>query len=530
MTADPPPPPQQVQGSERLKRKSFAAGIEQDGRSYFWMGGSTPRVPFEMQRQHREKLVQQLREQLGEAGSRGCVVFFEGGTETSVYDTDTHWDFKQESNFQWLFGVREPGCLGAVDVASGKAMLFVPRLAEMYEAWMGERRSLNWFKSTYEVDGAFYTDEVAGVLKSELSAKSVLIYHGTNRDSGLSLREPCFEGMKEFEVVKEVMLWDTLAECRAIKDEEEVKVLEYVNDVSSDAHVAVMRGVRPNTPEYISEANFRHFSFLRGCARMGYNCIAPSGKRAAVLHYGHSAFPNAEDVLPGEMKLHDMGAEYHCYTADVTVSFPVDGKFTAPQRAVYEAVWAATLAVEQAVRPGIAYTDMHQLAQRTLLEQMTTAGLFKGDVQDMMAAKLMAHFMPHGLGHQLGLDVHDTGGYAPGENRKTHYPHIEENLRCGRKLMENMVLTVEPGFYFIDYLIRNALAEPAKARFINAEKLAEFRPVGGIRIEDNIVITKGGCRILTRTPRTVQEIEAVMAGGKWEAREQPFREYTASKI
>jgi len=319
-------------------------------------------------------------------------------------------------------------------------------------------------------------------------------------------------------------LWDTLNECRVIKDEEEIKVLQYTNDVSSDAHVAVMRGVKPNSPEYISEATFRHYSFLRGCSRVGYTCIAPSGKRCAVLHYGHAAFPNQEEVLPGEMKLHDMGAEYSCYTADITCSFPVDGKFTAPQREVYEAVWATVLTVEQRMKPGVPYWEMHQLAEKTLLTQMVAAGLFVGKVEDMQAAQLMTHFMPHGLGHCLGLDVHDVGGYAPGEGRKT-YPHIKQNLRCGRKLMENMVITVEPGFYFIDYLIRNALADSDLSKFINQDKLAEMRPVGGVRIEDNVVITAQGCRILTRVPRTVQEIEAVMAGGKWEARDQPIREY-----
>merc|ERR1712113_253915 len=101
--------------------------------------------------------------------------------------------------------------------------------------------------------------------------------------------------------------------------------------------------------------------------------------------------------------------EYHCYTSDVTVSFPVDGKFSAPQRSVYEAVWAATLAVERTVRPGVIYADMHQLAERTLLSEMIRAGLFVGSIDDMQAVHLMSHFMPHGLGHMLGLDVHDVG-------------------------------------------------------------------------------------------------------------------------
>lgn len=502
-----------------------AARLDEVGRSCFWMGGATPRIPFEMHRQHRACLVHRLQRELGEAGSRGCALLLEGGRELPVYDTDTVWgDFKQESNFQWLVGVREPGCLAAVDIDTGRALLFVPRLPQEYEAWMGPRRTLEWFRETYEVDDAFYTDEVASVLQREFNAKRLLTYHGVNRDSGLRLQEPHFDGSEGFELVKSSLLWDALAECRVVKDAAELEVLQFVNDVSSDAHVAAMKGIQPGTPEYLAEADFRHFAFLRGCARVGYHCICPSGARCAVLHYGHAAFPNAEEVRAGEMKLHDMGAEYHCYTADITCTFPVDGQFNASQKVVYEAVWLATLTVEQAIRPGVSYRDMHLLAERVLLEQMVAAGLFVGDVGEMQAVHLMSHFMPHGLGHCLGLDVHDVGGYPPSEQRRDD-PRVEQNLRCGRALLEGMVVTVEPGFYFIGYLIRGAMADPAKAKFIVPERLQEFRSVGGVRIEDDVVVTADGCRVLTRVPRTVQEVEAVMAGGAWEAREQPIREY-----
>lgn len=500
-----------------------AATVGEDGRSYFHMGGDTLRVPFAMHRRHRERLLERLRPELAAEAGRCCVVM-EGGRELPLYDTDTVWDFKQESNFQWLFGVREPGCFGALDVASGEAVLFVPRLPEEYEAWMGPRRTTDWFRETYEVDRVFFADEMQQVLQRELHAEKLLAYHGKNRDSGLRLRQPRFDGSESFEFLQDGRLWDALAECRVIKDEDEIAVMQFVNDVSSDAHVAVMRGLRPGMSEYMSEASFRHYAFLRGCARVGYSCICPSGSRCAVLHYGHAAFPNAEEVLPGEMKLHDMGAEYHCYTADITCTFPVDGHFTAAQRTVYEAVWEATLTVERSLRPGVSYREMHLLAERTLLEFMVEAGLFVGSVAEMQERHLMSHFMPHGLGHSLGLDVHDVGGYLPGEKRQDD-PRVEQNLRCGRDLLEGMVITVEPGFYFVDYLIESALADPDKARFIVAERLEELRPVGGVRIEDDILVTADGCRVLTRVPRTVEEVEAVMAGEAWEAREQPFREY-----
>eukprot|EP00971_Amphidinium_carterae_P273444 5426894-Amphidinium_carterae.1 len=167
---------------------------------------------------------------------------------------------------------------------------------------------------------------------------------------------------------------------------------------------------------------------------------------------------------------------------------------------------------------------MHRLAEKALLEEMIEDGLFKGTVEEMQEAQLMTYFMPHGLGHCLGLDVHDVGGYKVGESRKDD-PSIQQNLRCGRELLEGMVVTVEPGFYFIDYLIEKATSIPDVAKLIDAQRLAELRPVGGVRIEDNIVVTEDGCKVLTRVPRTVQEIESVM-GGKmtWAAKDQAEKE------
>lgn len=305
--------------------------------------------------------------------------------------------------------------------------------------------------------------------------------------------------------------------------------MQWVNDVSSQAHVETMRAVKSGQREHLSEATFKFQAALRGCFRVGYNCICGSGRRNAILHYGHPAEPNSELVAPESLRLHDMGAEYHGYSADVTCTFPVSGRFTEHQRVVYEAVWEAVLAVERRIRPGVSYKAMHRLAQRTLLERMSAAGLFKGSVDDMMKVGLMFHFMPHGLGHQLGLDVHDVGGYAPGEFRKDD-ASVKENLRLGRELKEGMVITVEPGFYFIDYLIEEALADSSKACFINEELLHElWREVGGIRIEDDVVITSQGCRVLTLVPRTVEEIEAVMAGGQWQVSQACCRSYVADQ-
>lgn len=428
----------------------------------------------------------------------------------------------------YLFGVKEADCFGALRLSDGRALLFVPRLPQEYASWMGPIKSLEWFKTAYAVDDVYYVDELAKHLREDLKASSLLTIRGTNLDSGLAFGEVKFEGMESFTMDDDLSKKFSveLTESRVVKSPQEIALLQFVNDVSSAAHVEVMKTQKVNVREFLSEATFRYQSFLRGCSGTGYNCICPAGERNAILHYGHSGEPNPELVLPGTMKLHDMGAEYHGYSADVTVSFPAEGLFTREQRTVYEAVWQATLAVERAVCPGISYTAMHRLSQRTMLAEMTKAGLFHGDVEEMMAVDLCGHFMPHGLGHNLGLDVHDVGGYKPGETRRDN-PDMKQNLRCGRELQEGQVLTVEPGFYFTDFLIQTALSDPAKARFINNKRLQELRPVGGVRIEDDIVITARGCRVLTKVPRTVREICAVMSGAEWSVGAAAVREYVA---
>lgn len=481
--------------------------------SAFSMGAGTMRIPYSMHKNHRERLVRELSEK------KTFWVLLQGGVELDKYDTDTQWDFRQESNMQWCFGVKEPGCRGAIRSSDSKSVLFIPKIPKEYAAFLGPLKTPEEFKETYEVDEVHYVDAFEQILAEHPCAWP----KGVNRDSDLTWVVETGKLQVDADLCNE--LWDILNELRSVKDATEVEIMQFVNDVSSEAHVEIMRTIKPNTKEYFSEAKFKYESFLRGCSRVGYTCICPNDIRCAVLHYGHAAAPNDQDFLPGMMCLHDMGAEYHCYTADVTVSFPIDKKFTEEQRIVYNAVWSAVEAVENAIRPGVEYKDMHILAQRTMLERMTDAGLFVGKVDDMMKAKLMKYFMPHGLGHQLGLDVHDVGGYEPGKGKGPVKKELEINLRLSRALKKDYVLTVEPGFYFAPFLMKDVLENKETKDFIDCAALERFRVVGGVRIEDNIIVTENGCRLLTKVPRTVEDIEAVMGGGPWDVKNIQPRVY-----
>lgn len=497
-------------------------------RHFFSRGADSLVIDLTMHRDNRMKLL----DALGTTSISADALILMGGCELPVYNSDTVWDFKQESNFQYLFGVKEPGCLGLIILGSRKSFLFIPRFPKEYAQWMGEIKSPQWFKETYLVDEVFYVDEMEKVLSQTLSVQSLLWYDFTNLDSGISLPRPSFPGSAEFKFVDGPAMAHALNELRLVKSSQEIEILQYTNDVSSRAHIETMREIYTKRlpgvmgMEHFAETNFRYHSGLGGCARVGYHCIACSGVNNAILHYGHAGEPNNKPVDENSLRLLDMGAEYHCYTADVTVTFPTNGKFSEEQRLIYEAVWKAVEAVERSIKPGVDYRDMHRLSQRVILEELVrTTKLFNGTVDELVSNHISSVFYPHGLGHSLGLDVHDVGGYLPGLTKDRSDESIK-GLRLGRALKEGMVITVEPGFYFIDYLLDELRSDPVKSKFVSWEELDRFRAVGGVRIEDNVVITTDGCRVLTDVPRTVQDIEDVMSGKKiWNVGQQ-YRVYS----
>ena len=484
---------------------------------YFSRGAGSLLVDLRMHLDIRKKLVAEL----NAAGIMADGVILAGGGEVNMYDSDTVWDFRQESNFQYLFGVKEPDCFGVICRESGESLLFVPRFPQEYAQWFGPIKPTTWFKETYLVDHVHHVDEMDAVLGSSgLGLINLMYYDYVNQDSGVQLPIPNkFKGSENFKFVSGPALANIINEMRVIKTDPEIEILQYTNDVTCRAHIDTMKSLYKESfgevcsVEHYAETNFRFRSGLEGCARVGYHCIACSGINNAILHYGHAAEPNNSTVAKDSMRLLDMGAEYHCYTADVTVTFPTNGTFSPDQKTIYEAVWSAVMRVETSVKPGVDYRDMHRLSHRVMMEELVrTSDLFlTKNVDELVRLNICSYFSPHGLGHSLGLMVHDVA-IEPGLVKEKADSSIK-GLRLQRKLKENMVLTVEPGFYFIGYLIDELRRDPERSKLVNFEAVERMRTsVGGVRIEDNIVITKDGCRVLTDVPRTVGDVEAVMRG------------------
>ncbi|XP_047314659.1 xaa-Pro dipeptidase-like [Impatiens glandulifera] len=232
---------------------------------------------------------------------------------------------------------------------------------------------------------------------------------------------------------------------------------------------------------------------IRRCYRIGYLrsrspvlrwCFNFTIKLSSVLHYGHAAAPNDKTLNDGDMSLLDMGADYHFYGSDITCSFPVNGRFTSDQSLIYNAALDAHSAVIVSMKPGTNWVNMHKLAERVILEALKKWSLLLGDIDDMMSKRLDAVFMPHGLGHFLGIDTHDPGGYLKGVERPTDSGL--KSLRTSRELQEGMVITVEPGCYFIDALLGPAMKNPTISKLINCEVIKRFEGFGGVRIESDL--------------------------------------------
>ena len=238
----------------------------------------------------------------------------------------------------------------------------MPRIAKELSAWIGRVVPPVEFKSMYSIDEIHYADQLADFCKSYKDTPLHLL-HGQNSDSGAFAQPAKFAGIGCYATDTKT-LFQVLAECRVTKSDEELKLMKYVSQVTSDAHVEVMRQSKPDQPEYIHEALFKHHIYVNGgCRNTAYTPICACGPSSATLHYGHAGAANARIMTKDDIALLDMGAEYHCYCSDITCSFPMSGKFSANQKMVYEGVLMAVKSVMDMMKPGTDWADCHRMVR-----------------------------------------------------------------------------------------------------------------------------------------------------------------------
>lgn len=469
----------------------------------------------------REMFAEQ-RSRLAKSIPAKSVALLQGAKEEPKHDTDINHLFRQESYFFYLFGYNEPDCFGVVEGQTGKSVLFVPKIPESYAVWFGAIPTLAEIRDKVKIDEVHYTDDLLKVLES-MGIEQVMVLNGLNSDSGLPTKTADFPGLADkFTVEKSSptsKLLDILSAQRVIKTDKELALLERVCRISSEAHVHVMQMCRPGMSQNQLEAMFQHYCYFHGgCRFCSYTCICATGGCGAILHYPN----NDKWIEDGQMALLDMGAEYDCYASDITCSFPVNGKFTERQLFVYNAVLDAQRAVLRSMKPGVSWVEMHKLALDTMLSHLIKEKLVVCDAATAHQHELMYYFQPHGLGHLLGMDAHDVGGYHKDAPERPKQQSCCR-LRTARVLEKGMYLTVEPGLCFNHVLLEKCFADPVLKTLLNEEKIRkEFWDFGGVRIEDDVVVTENGIVNFTICPRGTHEIESVMSGTTFVGRKKEF--------
>ncbi|TPX70355.1 hypothetical protein SpCBS45565_g01775 [Spizellomyces sp. 'palustris'] len=448
--------------------------------------------------QNRQKLLRNLQA----AGSSG-VVYLRGMETTERKWTDAEMPFRQESNFFYLTGATEADCHFILDIGTSEAHLFTPKYGEDYALWCGNPPTVADVKAKYGVDHAGTAEDILRVLE-KLNPEKI---HVLEQEQNLSALGD-WKGKANKGSLKKAII-----DARVIKSEAEIALMRKAAKISGDAHIALMKAVRPGKDtERQLHALFEYECFRNGGRFQAYTPIVASGRNGSVLHYVNNTDPVTAEKR--DMLLVDAACEYECYAADITRTYPVGGKFEGDWKTTYEICLEMQKAVLRAIKAGVEWEDMHRLANKVAAEGLLKAGIAKGTLEDLLGNHIPNIFFPHGLGHLIGLDVHDVGGYPEGVSRIPE-PGLRY-LRMRRKLEAGMVVTVEPGIYFVDPILDAALANPTQRQFLNVEVLERFRRnVGGVRIEDDVVVTEDGIENLTGwVPKEIEDIEAVMAGAK----------------
>lgn len=442
-----------------------------------------------MYQQHRAKLYHLFSE------TNKSLIFLSGAKVMYRYNTDYEFAFRQESNFWYVTGVNEPDCAALLNIDTKEFNLFVPKRDAQYAVWHGYVKSLDQYRKEYAPDHIHYVDDLEQVIK-EYNPSTVFCQ---NIDDATLIREMVPSTTTDHEA-----LVDALTDARVIKTLDELDCMHKASEINSKAYEAVIRQWKPGMFEYEAKAIFTQVQLAHGLQQDAYNGIYASGPNAAILHY----VSNTSQTKDGDLFLIDAGFEYQGYASDFSRTFPVNGRFSADQAAVYDAVLEAQNQVIHAIRPGVKMEDLHMMAARTMMQGLLDMGVVKGALDDLMEANVFALFFPHGLGHFLGLDTHDVGGYPKGVERIDR-PGIFY-LRARRELEAGMVVTIEPGIYFVPAVLEPALQDSNKKQFLNAEKVTSLLSFGGVRIEDDIVVTENGHENLTHIVKDRQGIEDLM--------------------
>jgi Xaa-Pro aminopeptidase len=449
------------------------------------------------------------RDTVRHAVKKGIILLL-GNDESPMNYADNTYHFRQDSSFLYYFGLKDPGLAATIDTESGDDILYGYEYTIDDVVWMGPQPSLAQRASATGIHKTFTSTELIQHIREAIQ-KGRQIHFISPYRSEHYLRLRKILGLDETVIddyVSETLTRSIVAQ-RSIKTSLEIKEIEKAHRTTAEMHETAIRMAKPGLYERDLAGTVEGIA-LRGGGQVSFPVIL--SKHGETLHNHY----HGNILQDGDLVVHDSGAESEMgYAADITRTFPVSGKFTQKQREIYEIVLQTEQACIDAIKSGIKNIEIHNLASRSIAEGLSNLGFMKGDIEDAVAQGAHALFFPHGIGHMLGLDVHDM------ENLGEHYVGYNDTvkrseqfglayLRLAKELKPGFVLTIEPGIYFIPALIDSWRNEGKFESFINYDRVEEYKSFGGIRIEDDVLVTKSGHRVLGKPiAKSVADVESL---------------------
>lgn len=435
------------------------------------------------------------------------ILIFPGNNESPMNYHDNTYRFRQDSTFSYFFGINLPDLFGMIDIDKNKEFVFGNDLTINDIIWTGNKPTIREMANKAGIEETGTLAQLATTMESAIvMGRAVHFLPPYRAETKILLHKLLGFPLDLLHEKSSVYLIKSVAGLRNIKSQEEIEEIEKAVNITADMHLAAMHVIKPGISEAKVAAKV-HEAAIGAGANISFPVIATINGQTLHNHY------HGNTLSTGQMLLLDAGAELDSlYCGDMSSTIPVDLKFSARQKEIYQIALNAHEAAISALKPGIRFMDIHLLATRTLASGLRDIGLMKGDIDEAVTKGAHALFFPCGLGHMMGLDVHDM------ENLGEEYVGYDDepkskmfglkSLRLGRELEPGFVLTIEPGIYFIPELIDLWKSEKKHQDFLNFEKIDTYRNFGGIRNEENFVITQSGYRLLGKPkPKRIEDVE-----------------------
>ena len=465
----------------------------------------------EVYARRRQTLVAKMADSAAE-GKRGIALFI-GNTEAPAQYKDNCYKFRQDSTWLYFFGIDQPLYAAIIDLDNGNETVFANDVEIGDIIWMGPQPSVASVAASVGVEkSAPYTDLNAAVAKVLAEGRPVHFVKPSRYYNTMKIASLLGCGTDEVAGRFSLALTKAIISMRLVKEDCEIEVIDDACNLGYEMHTVARNSIVPGIIEQEIVGKMDGVTLSKG-----WGVSFPT----ILTQHGETLHNHLHDKIiePGKLMVIDAGAESNVhYASDFTRTYPTSGKFTAKQREIYQIVCDCNEFAFSMTRPGISYREVHLKTMHLMLEELRALDIVRGDVQDMVEAGIAGLFMPHGLGHNMGLDVHDMEDYGENyvgyDDDQSRSPQLGlGSLRMARMLVPGNVITDEPGIYFIPALIEKWKSEKTDQGFVNYQKLESYYDFGGIRLEDDVLVTADGARRLgkERLPISPDDVEAAMA-------------------